>query len=255
MKRVIGFVVSDIIRNRIVFIYALLLAVLSWSVFGLEDNSSKGVLTVLNLVILVVPLMSIVFSTIYLYNSSEFIELLLSQPIRRARIWKGLFAGLQLSLCSAFIVGTGLPVLMFVEIKLACILLLTGMLLTSVFVSLAFLASVYTSDKAKGIGLSILLWLFFSLLFDGILLFIVFQFSDYPIEKTLMVITALNPIDISRLLVMLQLDVSALMGYAGAVFRAFFGTSKGILISFFIMGLWAFLPFLFSLKKFKSKDL
>ena len=30
---------------------------------------------------------SIIFSTIYVYNSSQFIELLLSQPIARGKIW------------------------------------------------------------------------------------------------------------------------------------------------------------------------
>ena len=97
------FIVADILKNRIVLAYTLLLGVLAWSVFSLEDDSHKGVLTLLNIVLLTTPLVSIIFTTIYLYNSSEFIELLLSQPIRRARIWTGLFFGLFFSLALAFL--------------------------------------------------------------------------------------------------------------------------------------------------------
>lgn len=85
MNNIIKFVIIDILRNRIVLAYTLLLALLSWSVFSLEDNSTKGILTLLNLVLLYVPLVSIIFSTIYIYNSAEFIELLISQPIKRKK--------------------------------------------------------------------------------------------------------------------------------------------------------------------------
>ncbi len=39
-------------------------------------------------------------------------------------------------------------------------------------------------------------------------------------------LSALNPIDLSRILILLQLDVSAMMGYTGAVFKDFFGTYR-----------------------------
>jgi len=71
MKKIIRFVLTDILRNRIVIAYAVLMAVLSWTVFNMEDTGSKGVLTLLNIVLLVVPLVSVLFSTIYIYNSAE----------------------------------------------------------------------------------------------------------------------------------------------------------------------------------------
>ena len=97
-----------------------------------------------------------------------------------------------------------------------------GLLLTIIFVAIALLAAVYTRDKAKGIGIAVLLWLYFSLMFDGLVLFILFQFQDYPLEKPMVVISGLNPIDMSRILILLKLDVSALMGYTGAIFQRFF---------------------------------
>lgn len=109
MNRIVKFIVLDIFRNKIILSYTILMSALSWGVFSLEDNSTKGVLTLLNLILLNVPLVSIVFSSIYLYNSSEFIELLLSQPIRRKKIWLSLFVGLQTSLILAFLLGAGFP--------------------------------------------------------------------------------------------------------------------------------------------------
>ena len=131
----------------------------------------------------------------------------------------------------------------------------TGLFLTVVFVSIATLAASFTRDKAKGIGLSILLWLCFSLIFDALLLFLLFQFQDYPLEKAMVIFSFLNPIDLSRIQILLQLDISALMGYTGAVFREFFGNTTGIILSFSGLTVWVIVPLLISLKKFNRKDL
>jgi len=109
--------------------------------------------------------------------------------------------------------------------------------------------------KAKGIGITILLWLYFALLFDGLVLFLLFQFADYPLEKVMAGISALNPIDLGRILILLKMDVSALMGYTGAVFKDIFGTTAGLLLSFIVLLLWIVLPVWISTVKFKTKDL
>lgn len=255
MNRIIKFIILDILRNKIVLVYTLILSVLAWSVFSLEDNSTKGILTLLNVVLLTVPLVSVIFSTIYLYNSSEFIELLLSQPINRSKIWWSLFFGLVISLLLSFFIGVGIPILIYAPGDVGLMMLLVGLFISTVFVSIAFLSSIITRDKAKGIGISIMLWLFFALLFDGIVLFLLFQLADYPIEKMMVGITALNPIDLARILILLHLDVSAMMGYTGAIFKEFFGTSLGIVIVFVILFLWIAIPYWVSLVKFKRKDL
>lgn len=255
MNRIIKFIILDILRNKIVLVYTLILSVLAWSVFSLEDNSTKGILTLLNVVLLTVPLVSVIFSTIYLYNSSEFIELLLSQPINRSKIWWSLFFGLVISLLLSFFIGVGIPILIYAPGDVGLMMLLVGLFISTVFVSIAFLSSIITRDKAKGIGISIMLWLFFALLFDGIVLFLLFQLADYPIEKMMVGITALNPIDLARILILLHLDVSAMMGYTGAIFKEFFGTSLGIVLVFVILLLWIAIPYWVSLVKFKRKDL
>lgn len=255
MNRIVKFVILDILKNRIVLFYTLTLAAISWSVFGLEDTGSKGLLTLLNVVLLTVPLVCIIFSTIYLYNSSEFIELLVSQPIRRQRIWRSLFIGLLTSLVLAFLLGCGLPIVILAPDIVGLMMVLVGVLVTAIFVAIAMLSSMLTRDKAKGIGISIMLWLFYALLFDGIILFLLFQLSDYPIENAMVAITALNPIDLGRIMILLHLDVSAMMGYTGAIFKDFFGTTGGIVASFCIMLMWVWLPYRWSMRRFKNSDL
>jgi len=147
MNRIIKIILSDIIRNKIVLAYTLILAILSWSSFALEDNS------------------------------------------------------------------------------------------------------------AKGIGLAIMIWLYFALLFDGMVLFLLFQLAEYPIENMMVGITAFSPIDLARIQILLHLDVSAMMGYTGAIFKDFFGTSVGLLVSFVLLSLWAIIPFFISMRKFNKKDL
>jgi Cu-processing system permease protein len=255
MRKIIKYVIADILRNKIVIAYTAFLLVMSLSVFTLEDNASKGLLSLLNIILLIVPLVSIVFSTIYVYNSSEFIELLVSQPLKRKTIWLSLFAGLAGSLSLSFFIGAGIPILIYQASPTGIMMLLTGLLLSVIFVSIAILASVTTRDKAKGIGKVILLWLYFSILFDGLILFLLFQFADYPLEKAMVAVSAFNPIDLSRILILLQMDVSALMGYTGAIFRNFFGTQTGIILAFCVLLLWMVTPLWLSLRRFITKDL
>ena len=255
MRKVIKYIIADIVRNKIVLIYTFLSLVISFSVFSLETKSAKGLLSLLNLILIIVPLISIIFSTIYIYNSSEFIELLVSQPLKRKKIWLSLFAGLSCSLSFAFFIGTGLPIVLYQPTSTGFMMILMGVLLTIIFTGIAMLAAVTTRDKAKGIGLSILLWLYFSLIFDSIVLFILFQFSDYPLEKPMIIFSFLNPIDLGRIEILLKMDLSALMGYTGAVFKDFFGTGAGIIVTILVLILWIYLPVWLSVKRFSRKDL
>ncbi len=255
MKKIIKYVIIDILRNRIVLAYTIFLLVLSLSIFNLEDSSAKGILSLLNIVLIIVPMVSILFAAIYVYNSSEFLELLVSQPLKRKTIWLSMFTGLASSLMLSFFIGVGVPVMLYEFSATGINLIVSGLLLTVIFVALAMLAAVKIRDKARGIGAVILIWLYFSLLFDGLVLFILFQFADYPLEKVMVGFTAFNPIDLSRIMVLLKMDVSAMMGYTGAVFKDFFGTATGITVSFAVLLLWISIPAWLSVRRFNRKDL
>ena len=255
MKKIIQYLIIDILRNKIMLTYTAFLLVISLTIFNLEDNSSKGLLSLLNIILIIVPLVSMLFSAIYVYNSAEFVELLVSQPLKRRSIWLSLFTGLSCSMAVSFFIGAGIPILLYEATATGFMMLATGLLLSVIFVSIAMFAAVKTRDKARGIGVAILLWLYFALIFDGLLLFILFQFADYPLEKTMIILSVFNPIDLSRILILLNMDISALMGYTGAIFKDFFGTQVGLITSFVALFVWIIVPTWLSLRKFNRKDL
>lgn len=255
MNKIIKYVLTDILRSKSILAFTALLFVLSISIFSIESQPDKGVVSLLNIVLFVVPLISIIFSTIYLYNSLEFIELLVSQPLRRQTIWLSVFLGLSGAITLSFFVGVGIPVLIFSSSVAGIMLILCGCALCIIFVAIALWSSIRIRDKAKGIGLAILLWLYFAVLFDALILFLLFQFADYPIESTMVAVSMLNPIDLSRILILLEVDISAMMGYTGAIFKNFFGTTGGMFITSAVMLCWFIIPLLLSTHFFKKKDL
>lgn len=255
MLKLSRYVLYDILRNKIIIAYALFLFIVSFSLFQLEGNQSKAILSLLNIAMIVVPLISMIFTTIHYYNSYEFIELMLSQPLSRKTVLLSEYTGVALSLLSAFFAGVGIPVLLFAFDATGMALLFTGGALTLVFTSIAFLASVKARDKAKGIGAALLLWFYFALIYDGLVLLILFSFSDYPMEKFTLLLSSLNPIDLGRIFIMLKMDISTLMGYTGALYKDFFGSGWGVGFTVGVMGLWVVLPLWWALRVFKKKDL
>ena len=255
MKTIIKYVLLDLLKNRIIIVYTLILALLAVSVLNLDDNPSKGLLSLLNVSLIFVPIITILYSTIYFFNTIEFTELLLSQPIRRQNVILSEYLALALALSAAYIIGIGLPLLLLVSGTASLILVVTGVLLTLIFSSIALLVFVKSKDKTKGIGIAIITALFFTLLFDGLLIAFIYSFSDYPIDEAVVGIIAFNPIDLGRVLMLLQLDVAVLMGYSGALFKKFLGSVAGSIFSVACMMLWVIIPMLLSLRIFKKKDL
>ena len=255
MQHIIKYGLYDITRNKVLIAYTLFLLCLSFGLYTMEDQSGKATLSLLNVLLILIPLVSIVFSTIYYYNAYEFTELLLAQPLPRRNILLGQYISIATALTLAYLIGIVLPVLLNDPSPQGYWLLLTCFLLTLVFVSMAFLSAVFTRDKARGIGMALLIWFYFTLLYDGIILFILFTFSEYPLEKVVIVLSMLNPIDMGRIAVIMKMEAAALMGYTGAVFQDFLGSTWGLVILFTVIILWIMIPLGIVIRIFKHKDM
>ena len=255
MLKISKYVLYDIIKNKVMIAYTVFLFIVSMSMFQMEVNSAKALLSLLNIVLIVVPLISMIFSTIHWYNSYEFIELMLTQPVSRKKVLLSEFTGVSGSLVTAFLLGAGIPVCIYDGSSTGLALLLVGSLLSLIFTSLAFLASVKSKDKARGIGIALLLWFYFALIYDGLVLLILFAFSDYPMEKITLLLSSLNPVDLGRIFIMLNMDISALMGYTGATYKEFLGSNAGLMYTLAILLVWMIAPLLLALRSFHKKDL
>jgi Cu-processing system permease protein len=255
MLKIIKYVLLDIVRSRTIIGYTFFLLLATWGMFILESNPSKSMLSLINILLIVMPLVSIIFSTIHFYNSYEFMELMLAQPVKRSTVFAGSYTGAALALCLAFVIGTGVPLLVFDASGPAIAMLISGIIITLVFVSIAYLCAVLSRDKAKGTGIAILSWFFFAILYDALLLLILFLFADYPIEKFLLAITFLNPVDLVRLILLHKMDVAAVMGMTGAVYSEVLGSAKGMIIAGIVSVIWIPWPFMLALRIFKRKDI
>jgi Cu-processing system permease protein len=64
----------------------------------------------------------------------------------------------------------------------------------------------------------------------------------------------LNPVDLARVVLMLNFDVAALMGYTGTVFRSFFGSALGLAVALAALTVWLLVPLSLGLRRFARKD-
>jgi hypothetical protein len=99
----------NVLRSRTVLVYAALLFLLTDALFRFGGSGARVVLSLLNVVLILVPLVSALFGTMYVYGAREFTELLLAQPVGRRSLFTGLYLGLSLPLAGAFLAGVGLP--------------------------------------------------------------------------------------------------------------------------------------------------
>lgn len=257
--RLLGYQLSDVARSRWLIGYALFFLVSTDALLRFGGGGTRALLGLMNVVLLVVPLVSAVFGTTYLYDTREYTELLLAQPVSRRRLFAALYGGLALPLSLALVVGVGAPFLLHglaepSHLGALLTLLACGAALTWAFVAIAFLIALRSQDKVRGLGAAVVVWLVMSLVYDGMILVVTATFGDYPIERPLLGLLMANPIDLARVLLLLQFDVSALMGYTGAVFSRFFGGAPGAALAATALFLWIALPAALGLRAFRTRD-
>ena len=259
MGKILKYSFYDLMRSRWSYVYFVFYLLLGFTLLFLNNDLSKAVITLMNVIIILVPLIGTIFGVMYYYNSKEFTELLLAQPLNRSSIFLGQYLGVALSLSLSLVLGIGIPFVFYGLFKSTVIwdfslLLISGTFLTFIFTSLAFNIALSNENKIKGFGYAILLWMLLAIVYDGVFLMSLIIFEDYPLDKLSLVGTILNPIDLSRTLILLKLDISALLGYTGAVFKKFFGTNYGLFISFLSLGLWVIIPTIKIVLKSSKKD-
>jgi Cu-processing system permease protein len=129
-----------------------------------------------------------------------------------------------------------------------------GVVLTLVFTAVAFYLALRLPDRAMGLGAAIVVWLVAVVAYDGAILLGITWFSDWPLEAPALIAMFLNPVDLGRVLLLFQFDLSTLMGYTGAVFERFFGDAGGVTAASAALVLWTAGPFWLALRRFERRD-
>lgn len=256
LYKITKFQIQNIIRSNWIIIYTFGLILTTSLIIYFTNDSSKVIVSLMTIMFILNPLIGILFGSIYLYNSREFIELVLTQPIKRSTLYSGLFLGLVIPFILVTIVGVGLPLAAsnLIEPDLIGNLLSTSILLVCIFVSIAFLITTFIIERSAGLGIAFIIWLFLCWIYDGFLLFFSYAFQDYPIERIILSLTIINPIDLARINILLRFEAAAMLGITGAVFQDFISASLGKVITFAVHLIWIFIPFSIGYFRFKKKD-
>ena len=259
VQKVVRSQLRDAMRSRWLTVYTLFFVLLSEGLIRFSGSDAKAILSLTTVVLIVIPLVTLVLSTMYVYNAREFTELLLAQPIKRSSMFAGLYLGLTMPLAGGFAAGAALPFILRgggdPALRGALLTLLAiGIVLTAIFTAIAFWIALHAEDRLRGLGMALGVWLVLGLLYDGAVLVVVAVFADYPIERPLLALSFANPIDLGRMIMLLRLDVAALMGYTGAVFQRFFSGAQGVALASAALAAWMIVPLTLSARLFRRKD-
>jgi Cu-processing system permease protein len=249
----------NVARNRGVLVFGLGTLLLTESVLRLTESATRTLATLLDLVLLVVPLVTTMFGIIGWHASREFNELLLAQPVRRRSLFTGLYLSLVLPLAAVFALGLVLPLAFHRAITPDAAPLLGAMLgsgvgLTFVFGGLSLLIGILVEDRLRGVMLGLMVWLLLTVGYDAIVLLVSTTFSDYSLERPMLGLMLGNPVDLARSLIVLQSDAAALMGYTGAVLHQFLGSALGTVAALGGLALWTLVPALLGRRAFERRD-
>jgi len=252
----------DAVRNRWFFFFAVLFIILdstvsySGIISGGDNTFLKPAISLLNLVLILVPLMALIMGANSFTGARESWELLLIQPISRKEAMLGKYIGLGTVITATILLGfssAGVILILnigYSEISHFLFLILLSVLLSLIFLSIASLASIVLGEKAKSIGISFILWFWFVIVYDFILMGLTLTFGGIIIA-----VLFLNPADLVRTVLLTSIGNAALVGPAGAVLNKTFGTPTGIILSLAVLLAWLLIPLLIALFIFEKKDI
>src|SRR5687768_1346102 len=256
--RIASYAVRDLARSRWLAAYSAFFMIATFALLQFSDSQAKAMLSLVNVVLLIVPLANVVFGTMYLQASREFVELLLAQPIRRGELFSGLFLGLATPVSLAVVGGIGIPLVVMgasrETLAAGAVVALMAAALGAVFTGIAAVVAYGIEDRVRGIVAAIGSWLMLAVIYDAIVIMVATRLAEYPIERPMLAAMFVNPIDLARLVMLTRFDVAALLGYTGALFQQLLGGVVGLAIAITVISLWATLPALLGARLFSRKD-
>jgi Cu-processing system permease protein len=260
----------DAQRNRWFLLYALAFAGLSLALawFGLRSAGTYGVAgfgrtsaSLINLILLIVPLMGLTLGAMALAGEREQGTLLylLAQPVNQAELLLGKTIGLSLALIATLTLGFGLTALLIAangggaEIGIYLSLLGLASLLAVASLSLGLLISALTARGATAVGLALFLWLM--LVFFGDLGLMGTALVLQLDVDQLFLLALANPLQLFKIAAVYSLRHNLeVLGPAGIyALRTYGGGLLFLLVA--LLAAWAVLPYLATAFFFKRRGI
>ena len=260
----------DARKNRWFLLYAIaftgLSLALAWvSLSGAGNYGLAGFgrtsASLINLILLIVPLMGLTLGALSLAGEREQGSLLylLAQPITQQELLLGKFIGLSLALIAALALGFGLTALLIAlngggaQINIYLTLLLLACLLAVASLSIGFLISATVKRGATAVGVALFLWLL--LVFFGDLgLMGTALVLELSVDQ-LFALALMNPLQLFKIAAILDLRNNLeVLGPAGIyAFRTYGTQLLPLLIG--LLFIWIVIPFTFATFLFKKRGI
>lgn len=260
---------QDGIRNRWLLSITLLFALLSIGIsyagsvatgtIGFSSLSTT-IASLASLAVLLIPLIALLlcFDSFVAEQEAGTLLLLLTYPLSKAQLLLGKFIGQGAIISLAITLGFGASaVLLYSKMKDPQILssfaifIISAITLGLCFIAIAYVISLLVSEKSKAAGAALLVWFFFALAFDLILLAFLVGVEHGFSQQGLTQLMMLNPADIFRLVNIAGLDTTDVNGTLAIAIQS--SVSQGQLIA--VLLAWVVLPLVLANILFKRKTL
>lgn len=257
----------DARRNRWFLLYAVAFGGLSLALawMTLSGGGSRGLAgygrtsaSLLNLILLIVPLMGLTLGALSLAGEREKGTLLylMAQPITQGELLLGKFIGLALALLAAITLGFGVTAVLIArggsaDVRTYLLLLGLTCLLALASLSVGFLISTVVQRGATAVGLALFLWLL--LVFFGDLGLMGSALVMRLDVRQLFYLALLNPLQLFKIAAILGLRSSLeMLGPVGVFAMRTYGAQLLPLLAG-LLALWVLVPFLATVQLFKRR--
>src|SRR5262245_7997610 len=257
------------LETRWLFAFTALFAllVLGLSYFGLAQSREVGfqgfarvTLSLMNLVLIIVPLTGLMLGVTSIAGGGESLALLLAQPVGRGEVLAGKFLGLAGALAAAQALGFGgggMVVALNGGIdQVPGFLVLTGLSVVLSWITLAAAIGIAAlwPDRLRAMSAALLLWLLMVIAYDLVVLGATALLSGLPLQSVLFPALIANPVDLVRVLTTLAVGSGALFGPTAAVLMRRFGTAGGVSLGLAVLLVEGTVPMVLAARMFRRRD-
>lgn len=260
------------VRSRWLQLFAAVFAALALAVsgagyilsggHGVQDFSRTAV-SLVQIVLLVVPLAALVFGGLALTPERGAAELLYSQPVSRGAILLGRMLGVWLALAAAEAIGFGLAGV-FMQYQAGPdglwrygALVLAAVAITGVFLAIAaLLASLNAGRRTRVLAAALVVWFITVVMFDVAVLGLASLLRSGSASRLLITATLINPVDAARTGSLLAIEGTAAFGAASlALLRFTGGAGMAALLVAMSLVAWLVAPLAVAIRALSRADI
>lgn len=260
------------VRSRWLQLFTIVFAVLALAVagsgyvlsggYGVQDFARTAE-SLVQLVVLLVPLTAVTFGALTLTPDRGAAELMYSQPVSRAAILCGRYLGLLIALASAQAIGFGAAGLVVNQQAGAAgaatflVVVVSSIALTAVFLSIAaWLAQAPASRTARVLALALIVWFTTVILYDVAVLGIASLLRSGTASRLLVASALVNPVDAARTATLTVIEGNAAFGAASlALLRVTGGLTAVVVLTIASVAAWTGVPLLLAVRRLSHADI